>query len=125
MVRTFLDSMIERKQGHIVGISSVAGLVGFPEAKLYTATKFAVRGFMETLSMEMYLRGQSDYIKTTCVFPYFVETSSDIKDATHVHLKFKSILKMDESAEQIVDGILRNEEIITLPRAWYYFTYLW
>lgn len=46
-VRTFLDGMIERKRGHIVGISSLAGKTTFPCAIAYAATKHGVRGFSE------------------------------------------------------------------------------
>jgi NAD(P)-dependent dehydrogenase (short-subunit alcohol dehydrogenase family) len=56
--------------GHIVNISSVAGLVGNPLVSAYNATKFGLRGFSEALMKEL----RSDGIKVTCIFPGSVET---------------------------------------------------
>lgn len=36
--------MIKNNHGHIVALSSIAGMVGFPNLVPYCATKFAVRG---------------------------------------------------------------------------------
>jgi NADP-dependent 3-hydroxy acid dehydrogenase YdfG len=44
MLRAFLPGMLERDSGHIVGIASCAGLVGLPNATLYSSTKYAVVG---------------------------------------------------------------------------------
>lgn len=44
-----VPSMIEKKKGLIVNISSVAGLGGFKSGSAYSATKFAVNGFTESL----------------------------------------------------------------------------
>ena len=56
--------------GHIVNISSVAGLVGKPEATAYNATKFGLRGFSEALMKEV----RNDGIKVTCLYPGTLET---------------------------------------------------
>jgi short-subunit dehydrogenase len=47
-----LDSIIERK-GSIVGVSSIAGYRGLPGRSGYSASKFAVNGFLEALRTEM------------------------------------------------------------------------
>jgi len=44
MMQAFLPSMIEKNHGHIVALSSLAGLSGIPNLVPYCATKFAVRG---------------------------------------------------------------------------------
>lgn len=46
--------MIERNQGHIVALSSCAGLFGLPNLVPYCGTKFAVRGFMQAMQEELY-----------------------------------------------------------------------
>ena len=51
-VNSFLPYMISQKYGHIVNTSSMAGLVGFPGAGAYCATKFAVVGLSEALRAE-------------------------------------------------------------------------
>lgn len=45
--------MMERNHGHIVAMSSMAGVVGLRNLVPYCATKFAVRGLMEALHEEL------------------------------------------------------------------------
>ncbi|HEX4843899.1 MAG TPA: SDR family oxidoreductase [Limnobacter sp.] len=51
--RAFLPQLIEAKEGAIVNVSSVFGLVGTPNNSDYCASKFAVRGFTESLAVEL------------------------------------------------------------------------
>jgi all-trans-retinol dehydrogenase (NAD+) len=48
----FLPGMYERNEGHIVNISSAAGLIGVPGLAAYAATKWAVYGLTESMRME-------------------------------------------------------------------------
>ncbi|QIS09575.1 SDR family NAD(P)-dependent oxidoreductase [Nocardia arthritidis] len=70
--KAFLPHLIASGAGHVVNVSSVFGLVGFPGQSAYTASKFAVRGFTEALRME--LREQHRPVKVTCVIPGGVKT---------------------------------------------------
>lgn len=69
-----LQSIIERK-GTIVGVSSIAGFRGLPGRSGYSASKFAVNGFMEALRTEMIDSG----VNVMWVCPGF--TSSNIRNA--------------------------------------------
>jgi NAD(P)-dependent dehydrogenase (short-subunit alcohol dehydrogenase family) len=51
--RAFLPLLVEQDSGVIVNTSSVFGLVGIPDQSAYCASKFAVRGFTESLMVEM------------------------------------------------------------------------
>jgi NAD(P)-dependent dehydrogenase (short-subunit alcohol dehydrogenase family) len=51
--KAFLPSLVARDAGTIVNISSVFGLVGWPNHGSYCASKFAVRGFTESLRHEL------------------------------------------------------------------------
>ncbi|HQR19263.1 MAG TPA: SDR family oxidoreductase [Burkholderiaceae bacterium] len=51
--KAFLPSMLARRSGCIVNISSTAGLIGFPGIAAYCISKFGVRGLTETLSREL------------------------------------------------------------------------
>jgi short-subunit dehydrogenase len=51
--RAVLPSMIGRRCGHIVNVASIAGRVGAPFEAAYSASKFAVVGFSESLAAEM------------------------------------------------------------------------
>jgi NAD(P)-dependent dehydrogenase (short-subunit alcohol dehydrogenase family) len=53
MTRAVLPGMRSRGRGHIVNISSVGGIIGFPGSGYYAATKFAVEGLSESLSKEV------------------------------------------------------------------------
>ena len=63
--KAFLPLFTQQGYGHIVNISSVWGLVGYPGNGAYSMTKFAVRGLTETLWSE--LAGTGVY--ATCVHP--------------------------------------------------------
>jgi NADP-dependent 3-hydroxy acid dehydrogenase YdfG len=52
-VRAFLPILIEQGSGAIVNTSSVFGLAGIPHQSAYCASKFAVRGFTESLRHEL------------------------------------------------------------------------
>ena len=53
MLHVVLPGMRKRRSGHIVNISSIGGLVGFPGVGYYNATKFAVEGLSEALAKEV------------------------------------------------------------------------
>jgi len=51
-VKTVLPAMRQRGQGKIIVISSIAGLIGMPFQAFYSASKFALEGFVESLRYE-------------------------------------------------------------------------
>jgi NAD(P)-dependent dehydrogenase (short-subunit alcohol dehydrogenase family) len=71
MTRAVLPVMRKNKSGHIITISSTAGIVGYELCSAYAASKFAVEGWMESLNIEIAPFG----INTTIVEPGFFRTS--------------------------------------------------
>ena len=65
LTRALLPGMRERRRGHIVNITSVAGLVGFQGSGYYAASKHAVEGWSDALLAEVRPLG----IHVTCVEP--------------------------------------------------------
>jgi 3-oxoacyl-[acyl-carrier protein] reductase len=63
--------MIQQKSGVIIFISSIHGLKGNPNSSLYSSTKFAIRGFADSLYEEL----KKHHIKVTTVYPDYVNTS--------------------------------------------------
>ena len=60
-LQAFLPKMLEKNEGHIVALSSIAGVIGLNNLVPYCGSKFAVRGHMESLSEELraHSKGQS------------------------------------------------------------------
>ncbi|MEM5422100.1 oxidoreductase [Paraburkholderia ferrariae] len=65
LTRAALPGMRARRKGHVINITSVAGLAGFPGSGYYAASKHAVEGFSDSLLAEVAPLG----IKVTCVEP--------------------------------------------------------
>lgn len=53
VTRAVLAGMRARRRGHIISISSLVGIVGLPGFSFYSASKFAVEGFSESLAAEV------------------------------------------------------------------------
>ena len=51
--KAFLPTLLEQERAHIVNVSSVFGLIAPAEQTAYTSSKFAVRGFTESLRHEL------------------------------------------------------------------------
>lgn len=66
----FAEEMIDRKQGHIVNISSLAGWIAPAGMAHYSCSKFGLRGFSEGLFNEL----KPYNIKVTAVYPFFSRT---------------------------------------------------
>jgi len=66
-----IPHMREKKSGHIVNLSSVAGRIVFPSGSVYCATKHAITAFSEGLRQELSVRSN---IRVTCIEPGVVST---------------------------------------------------
>lgn len=64
------ELMIEQKQGHIINVSSLAGIAPVPGLSLYAASKAAVRSFSLSLANELYDKG----VFVTVICPDLVDT---------------------------------------------------
>jgi NAD(P)-dependent dehydrogenase (short-subunit alcohol dehydrogenase family) len=79
VTRAVLPVMRTQRSGHIVTISSLAGLVGFEYNTAYAASKVGVDGWMESLAPELEPFG----IHTTVVNPGFFRTELLTKESTN------------------------------------------
>jgi len=78
VTRAVLPVMRRQRSGHVVTISSSAGLAGYEFCTAYAASKYGVEGFMEALGLEVEPFG----IQTTIVNPGFFRTELLTKEST-------------------------------------------
>jgi short-subunit dehydrogenase len=117
LARAVLPSMLERKSGHMVVISSIAGKFGVPLRSGYSATKFALHGFFEALRAEETRNG----ILVTLVCPGYIRTEisvSALKGDGSRHAKLDPELAQgmpaEECARQILRGVARRKDEIAI-----------
>ena len=97
VTRAVLPVMREQRSGHVVTISSSAGLAGFEYGTAYAASKFGVDGWMESLAAEVEPFG----IHTTIVNPGFFRTELlTITDETQPPRRFIAGADAIDTAEQ-------------------------
>lgn len=69
--KSFLPYLQKADEGHIINTSSIFGILSFPSQSAYNASKFAVRGYTESLRQEL----NDSHINVSCVHPGKVETN--------------------------------------------------
>lgn len=111
-VRAFLPAMLERNSGHIVTISSAAGLIGVSSLADYSASKFAVFGFDESLRNEF--KNHKRNIKTTVVCPYYINTG--MFEGVKTRFSFLlPILDQEKVVKKILKAIRKNKARLYMP----------
>lgn len=119
----FLPHLLAAEEGHIVNISSVFGLVGVPQQTSYCASKFAVRGFTESLQAEL----KDTRVGLTTVHPGGIATNiaassrvsgDDKLRAGHARAvkMFRKMMAPERAAEQIVRGIEASRSRVLITR---------
>lgn len=117
LTKAVLPSMLARRSGHLVPISSVIGHVGIPLRSAYAASKHALHGFFDTLRAET----EKDGIRVTIVCPGFVRTKVSENalrgdgsrhgklDDTHA----KAMLP-EAAAPKIIDGVAAEKDEVAV-----------
>jgi len=119
--KEFLPYLKQSGDGHIINISSMFGLTAQPTQSAYNASKFAVRGFTESLRQELDIQGSG--VSATCVHPGGIRTnivkaarinnSVEILglDPANSQAAFDKILRTsaDEAAKQILTAVRKNK----------------
>ena len=80
VTRAILPAMRAQRSGHVITISSTAGLAGVDFCSAYSASKFALEGWMETLHLDVAPYG----IRTTVVEPGFFRTELLVEGASSI-----------------------------------------
>jgi 3-dehydrosphinganine reductase len=113
ITRACLPSMIARGSGHIVNVSSAYGFLGGYGYSAYCAAKYAVRGFSDSLRVELKPLG----IDVSVVFPQNVDTPQfekeiELRSPVMNALDTTKVITAEEVAGAIARGIARRKYII-------------
>jgi NAD(P)-dependent dehydrogenase (short-subunit alcohol dehydrogenase family) len=121
VIETFVPPMIEAgRGGHIVNVSSAAGLVGLPWHAAYSASKFGLRGVSEVLRFDLRRHG----IGVSLVCPGMVKTplvgTLEVRGVDRQHPKLeetkvefeKRAVTPEQVAKKIVRGIEKNRYLV-------------
>uniref|UniRef100_A0A8C3WIJ8 Short chain dehydrogenase/reductase family 16C member 5 n=1 Tax=Catagonus wagneri TaxID=51154 RepID=A0A8C3WIJ8_9CETA len=120
--KAFLPAMIANDHGHLVCISSAAGLTGISGLADYCAGKFAAYGFAEAVLLETIANKQKG-IKTTIVCPFFIKTGMFEGCASRFSYMLP-ILEPEYAVKKIVDAILKEQVYLYMPRFIYIMVFL-
>ncbi len=111
-----LSSILERK-GSIVGLSSVAGYRGLPGRSGYSASKFAVNGWMEALRTELLDTG----VNVMWVCPGFTASNirnaalnKDVKAQGESPLDENKLMSAEECARHIINAVEKRKRTLVL-----------
>jgi len=120
----FLPLLEREPDAHIVNVSSIFGLVGPPGQTAYASSKFAVRGFSESLREE--LRSAASSIKVTTVHPAGIATpiaetarsgkgsQPEANERAKALFKKVAVITPETAAATIVKGILGNKKRVMI-----------
>jgi short-subunit dehydrogenase len=123
--RAFLPHLALRREAHIVNLSSIFGIVAPPGQTAYTAAKFAVRGFSESLRHELQMAASP--VRLSVVHPGGVATNIARNSRTGVGVtdnarraqsieRFDAVAKTTPAAAalRIIAGIEKNQPRILI-----------
>ena len=123
--QAFLPYLRTASHGHIVNTASIFGVIAVPTQSAYNASKFAVRGFTESLRQEL----TDSHIGVSCVCPGGVKTNI-VKRSRYVPqdnaaptletmaASFEELagLTPDQAADLILQGMLKNKARILVGK---------
>ncbi len=114
-----LPTMLSQKSGHIVNITSLMALIALPRATIYSATRFGVLGFSDSLRRE--LRGSGIKVSVFCpgytpteLTPGLKAVAEGRQDAPHI----RGLLPISYVADQAARLIYHPRRRVILPRSW-------
>ena len=105
---SFLPGMLERRQGWVVFVASVAGLKGLPHESIYCATKFAQVGFAQALDYETRELG----VKVSVVAPGGVHTTFAFGTGrTEDDPRLSGMMDAQDVAEAVLFAVTQPEKV--------------
>ena len=109
VAHVMLPDMIARDHGHICNIASAAGMLSMPKMSVYSASKWSVIGWSDSVRIE--LAKMKSKVRFTTVAPYFINTGM----FDGVSSKIFPILDPENTARKIIRAIERNRDFRGIP----------
>jgi short-subunit dehydrogenase len=106
-VTAVMPAMIERGQGQLVAISSLAAYRGLPKSAAYCASKAALSSFFESLRLD--LRGTG--VDVTIIHPGFIKT--DLTEGRHAQMPY--LMELQDAMLKIVQAIEARKKSYAFP----------
>jgi short-subunit dehydrogenase len=106
-VAAVLPEMVERKQGRLVAISSLAAYRGLAKSAAYCASKAALSAYFESLRIDLRHTG----VGVTIIHPGFIKTAL----TAGREAKMPYLMELDEGVKKIVGAIEREKKIYAFP----------
>jgi short-subunit dehydrogenase len=103
----FVQPMIARGEGRLVGIASVAGIRGLPGAGAYSASKAAAISYLESLRVEMLPHD----IAVTTIAPGYIRTP--MTDVNTYRMPF--LMEVDVAAAKFARAIEQRRRFVVIP----------
>jgi len=106
-IKEVLPTMREQKNGILINVTSIAGIVGVPAECIYVSTKFALEGLSESISYELQPYG----IKVILIEPGVINTNfvPNIKFPNQIDDKLQKPLLKDEKKEESKVNYANND----------------
>jgi short-subunit dehydrogenase len=104
MARLLGEPMASRGRGHIVFISSVAGMLASAHTALYSAAKYGLRGAAQGLRKDLAKRG----VGVTTVFPGFIREAGMFADTGVTLPRGMGTRSPQQVAQAVIAGVTRN-----------------
>jgi short-subunit dehydrogenase len=113
LTKRLLPAMVAKGSGHIVAVSSIVGMFGFPMRSAYSAAKHAIHGFYETVWAELHEKG----IRVTVVCPGRILTNVSLHALTGNGLPHGKMdhgqengISAETCARKIIKAVRRNRK---------------
>lgn len=113
-IHEFLPRMITLQMGHIVSMCSVAGVTGTSNLVPYCSSKFAIKGMMDALHMELRATRPDAKVKLTTIHPFTVNTGLAQKPRSRFQSLF-SFTSPEQAAEMALGAMRRDHEYAFIP----------
>lgn len=106
-IHAVIGDMIEKKSGHIVGVSSLAGFRGLPKSAAYSASKAGMTAFFESVRLDHANNG----VDVTIIQPGFIRTPLTSGRAN----KMPFLMELDDAIPHFIKAIEKKKRFAAFP----------